>query len=246
MNDGTMNDGTGNGAGTSDAGLVTAAYEAIPLPDRRSFTDVEMAERAAKFLEEVKTRHSIRDFAPTPVPRMVIESCILAAGRAPSGANRQPWHFVAVSDPDIKHRIRKAAEAEERAFYDGKAGDDWLAALAPLGTDDEKPFLETAPWLIVIFAERYGVSADRKIVKNYYINESVGIATGMLITALHCAGLATLTHTPNPMRFLNEICGRPENEKPYMILVAGHATEDATVPRHAKRKKSLDEIATFR
>ncbi|NIA71608.1 nitroreductase family protein [Pelagibius litoralis] len=230
----------------SDASLAAPAYEAIPLPDPRSFSDAEMAERAAEFLEEMKTRHSIRDFAPTPVPRSVIEDCILAAGRAPSGANRQPWHFVAVGDPAMKKQIREAAEAEEKTFYDGKAGDDWLSALAPLGTDDEKPFLETAPWLIVIFAERYGVSAERKIVKNYYINESVGIATGMLITALHCAGLATLTHTPNPMRFLNDICGRPENEKPYMILVTGHAAKDATVPKHAKIKKPLEEIATFR
>ncbi len=230
----------------SDAKLAVPAYEAIPLPDRRDFSDQEMAERAEKFLAEMKARHSIRDFAPTPVPRSVIEDCILAAGRAPSGANRQPWHFVAVGDPAMKKRIREAAEAEERAFYDGKAGDDWLAALAALGTDAEKPFLEIAPWLIVIFAERYRIDANRKIEKNYYINESVGIATGMLITALHCAGLATLTHTPNPMRFLNEICGRPENEKPYMILVAGHAAENATVPKEAKLKKPLEEIATFR
>ena len=230
----------------NDAALDDVPYEAIPLPDRRRFSDAEMAERAAAFFAEMKTRHTIRDFEPTPVPRKVIEDCILAAGRAPSGANRQPWHFVAVGDAAIKKRIREAAEAEEQAFYSGKAGDDWLAALAPLGTDEAKPFLETAPWLIVIFAERYGITDDRKIVKNYYINESVGIATGMLITALHQAGLATLTHTPNPMRFLNEICGRPENEKPYMILVAGHAAEDATVPKHAKIKKPLEEIATFR
>ena len=229
----------------SDASLAAPAYEAIPLPDRRSFSDEEIAERAAKFLEEMKVRHSVRDFAPTPVPRSVIEDCVLAGGRAPSGANRQPWHFVAVSDQQMKKRIREAAESEEQAFYDGKAGDDWLAALAPLGTDAEKPFLEIAPWLIVIFAERYRINANRKIDKNYYINESVGIATGMLITALHCAGLATLTHTPNPMRFLNQICGRPENEKPYMILVAGHAAENATVPKEAKIKKPLEEIATF-
>lgn len=229
----------------SDASLAAPAYEAIPLPDRRSFSNEEMAERAAQFLAEMKVRHSIRDFAPTPVPRSVIEDCILAAGRAPSGANRQPWHFVAVGDPAMKKRIREAAESEEQAFYDGKAGDDWLAALAPLGTDAEKPFLEIAPWLIVIFAERYRIDAERRIDKNYYINESVGIATGMLITALHCAGLATLTHTPNPMRFLNQICGRPENEKPYMILVAGHAAENATVPKEAKIKKPLEEIATF-
>ncbi len=220
-------------------------YEAIPLPDRRDFSDAEMAERARHFFEEMKTRHSVRDFSPAPVPRSIIEDCIRTAGRAPNGANLQPWHFVAVSGPAVKRRIREAAEAEERAFYAGKAGEDWLSDLTPLGTDADKPFLETAPWLIVIFAERYRVDENRRIGKNYYIGESVGIATGMLITALHCAGLATLTHTPNPMRFLNEICGRPENEKPYMILVAGHAAENATVPRHAKVKKPLQQIATF-
>ena len=229
----------------SDASLSERGYEAVPLPDRRRFGDAEMTERAERFLAEMKTRHSVRDFQAAPVPRRVIEACIETAGRAPSGANHQPWHFVAVGDPEVKKRIREAAEAEERAFYAGKAGEDWLSDLTPLGTDADKPFLETAPWLIVVFAERYRVDADRKIGKNYYIGESVGIATGMLITALHCAGLATLTHTPNPMRFLNEICGRPENEKPYMILVAGHAAEDATVPRHAKVKKPLGEIASF-
>jgi nitroreductase len=229
----------------SQSHAVRPDYEAVPLPDRRRFSDAEMLARARDFLIEMKTRHSVRAFAPTPVPRAVIEDCIRTAASAPSGANQQPWHFVAVGNPVIKKRIRAAAEAEERAFYGGKAGEEWLHDLAPLGTDDSKPFLEIAPWLIVIFAERYRVEANRKIGKNYYINESVGIATGMLITALHCAGLATLTHTPNPMRFLNEICGRPENEKPYMILVAGHAAEDATVPRHAKVKKPFDEIATL-
>ena len=227
------------------ARLASADYEPIPLPDRRSFSDAEMIERARDFLAEMKTRHSVRDFAPTPVPRAVIEDCILAAGHAPSGANHQPWHFVAVAGPAVKRRIREAAEAEEKAFYQGKAGQEWLDDLAPLGTDADKPFLEIAPWLIVIFAERYRVGADHRIGKNYYINESVGIAAGLLITALHHAGLATLTHTPNPMRFLNEICGRPENEKPYMILVTGHAAETATVPKHAKIKKPLDGIATF-
>ncbi|HMA15139.1 MAG TPA: nitroreductase family protein [Kiloniellaceae bacterium] len=229
----------------SQAPVTVQPYEGIPLPDRRGFSNTEMTERAKHFLAEMKTRHSLRDFAATPVPRAVIESCIAAAGRAPSGANHQPWHFVAVSDAAVKRRIREAAEAEERAFYAGKAGEDWLRDLAPLGTDSDKPFLEVAPWLVVVFAERYRVGADRRIGKNYYIGESVGIATGMLITALHWAGLATLTHTPNPMRFLNQICGRPENEKPYMIIVAGHAAEGATVPRHAKVKKPLSEIATF-
>jgi iodotyrosine deiodinase len=229
----------------SQARIGVPDYEAIPLPDRRHFSDAEMVERAGRFLAEMKTRHTVRDFAPTLVPREVIEACLLTAGRAPSGANHQPWHFVAVGEPAVKKRIREAAEAEEKAFYAGKAGDEWLSDLAPLGTDSDKPFLETAPWLVVVFAERYRIEANRKIGKNYYIGESVGIATGMLITALHCAGLATLTHTPNPMRFLNHICGRPENEKPYMILVAGHAADGATVPRHAKVKKPLEEIATF-
>jgi len=229
----------------SRSSLAEPHYEAIPLPDRRDFSDAEMIARAHNFFAEMKTRHSLRDFAATPVPREVIETCIRAAGRAPSGANLQPWHFVAVGDPAVKQQIRVAAEAEEKAFYDGKAGEDWLRDLAPLGTDPDKPFLETAPWLIVVFAERYRVEANHRIGKNYYIGESVGIATGMLITALHCAGLATLTHTPNPMGFLNQICGRPENEKPYMILVAGHPAEGATVPRQAKVKKPLEEIATF-
>jgi len=228
----------------NDASLA-AEYEAIPLPDRRHFSDAEMRARAQDFLDEMRMRHTVRHFAATPVPREVIADCLRTAGLAPSGANHQPWHFVAVSDPAMKKRIRIAAEEEEQAFYGGKAGDEWLRDLAPLGTDSEKPFLEIAPWLIVVFAERYRIGDDHRIGKNYYIGESVGIATGMLITALHCAGLATLTHTPNPMRFLNEICHRPENEKPYMILVAGHAAEHATVPRHAKVKKPLEQIATF-
>jgi nitroreductase len=229
----------------SQTRLAEAAYEPIPLPDRRAFSDAEMAERARDFLAEMKTRHTVRDFTERPVPRAMIEDCLRVAGLAPSGANRQPWHFVVVGDRAVKRRIREAAEAEEKAFYRGKAGREWLRDLAPLGTDAEKPFLEIAPWLIVIFAERYRGETGRRIRKNYYVNESVGIATGMLIAALHCAGLATLTHTPNPMRFLNEICGRPENEKPYMILVAGHAAENATVPKQAKVKKPLEEIATF-
>jgi nitroreductase len=228
----------------NDASLA-ADYEAIPLPDRRHFSDDEMRARARDFLGEMKQRHTVRHFTSTPVPREVIEDCLRTAGLAPSGANHQPWHFVAVSDPAVKQRIRSAVEEEEQAFYGGKAGDEWLRDLAPLGTDPEKPFLEIAPWLIVVFAERYRIGGDHRMGKNYYIGESVGIATGMLITALHCAGLATLTHTPNPMRFLNEICHRPENEKPYMILVAGHAAENATVPRHAKVKKPLEQISTF-
>src|SRR3546814_1326449 len=218
----------------SEVPAAASDYDPIPLPDRRSFGNAELIERAGSFLAEMSTRHTVRDFAATAVPRAVIEACIQVAGRAPSGANHQPWHFVAVSDAAMKRRIRLAAEAEEQSFYAGKAGEEWLRDLAPLGTDADKPFLEVAPWLIVVFAERYRIGPDRRIGKNYYIGESVGIATGMLLTALHCAGLATLTHTPNPMRFLNDICGRPENEKPSIILVEGHDAEDATVPRIAK------------
>jgi nitroreductase len=168
---------------------------------------------------------------------------LLAAGTAPSGANRQPWHFVVVSDPEIKRKIREAAEKEEEAFYTGRAPDDWLEALQPLGTDAHKPFLETAPYLIVIFAQSYELAADGSKIKNYYVQESVGIATGLLITAIHHAGLVSLTHTPSPMGFLNKILGRPDNERPYLILVVGYPAENATVPDISK--KSLEEIATF-
>jgi nitroreductase len=191
-------------------------------------------------------RHSCRDFAATPVPQDVIADCIRAAGTAPSGANHQPWHFAAISSPALKAQIRAAAEAEERGFYDeGKAGADWLAALAPLGTDAAKPYLEIAPWLIAIFAQRRGGPNRGDRAKNYYIHESVGIATGMLITALHQAGLATLTHTPNPMHFLNHLCGRPADEKPFLLLVTGYPAASATIPEHALAKKPLDAIATF-
>ena len=176
----------------------------------------------------------------------MIERAVLTAGTAPSGANRQPWHFVAVGreDPALRRRIREAAEEEERAFYRERAPDDWLEALAPLGTDEEKPFLEVAPWLVVVFAESWGVGPEDERRKNYYVTESVGIATGMLITALHRVGLATLTHTPSPMGFLSEVLERPENERPFLIVVVGHPAEDARVP--AIGKKGLDEIATFR
>jgi nitroreductase len=219
--------------------------ELIPLPDRNRLGDTKMLERAERLLEEMKTRHSVRDFAAAPVPRSVIKTCICTAGRAPSAANHQPWHFVAVGDAAVKRRIREAAEAEETAFPDETASEEWLHDRAALGIDGAKPFLEVAPWLIVVFAEGYRVDTDRRICKNYYIQESVGIATGMLITALHCAGLATLAHAPQPLRLLNGICGRPENEKPYLIVVAGHPAEGATVPRRAKMKKPLEAIASF-
>jgi iodotyrosine deiodinase len=189
-----------------------------------------MHRRAGEFRDELRRRRTVRDFAPTPVPREIIEACILGAASAPSGANRQPWHFVAVGAPELKRQIREAAEEEERAFYGGRAPDDWLQALAPFGTDANKPFLEIAPWIIVIFAETMGVGEDGSPRKNYYVTESVGIATGMLIASLHHAGLATLTHTPSPMRFLNGILDRPERERAFLVLVAGYPSADARVP----------------
>ena len=220
-------------------------YTAVPLPDRMTFSDTEMEGRADEFYAEIRRRHTVRDIDSRPVPREVIETCLLAAGTAPSGANRQPWHFAVVCDPQIKTKIREAAEAEERKFYEGRAGTEWLAALEPLGTDPSKPFLEIAPWLIVVFGQRRGPDVDGRVAKNYYVPESIGIAAGFLIAALHHAGLATLTHTPNPMAFLNEILGRPSTEKPHILLVVGHPAVHATVPLHAKRKKSLAQIATF-
>ncbi len=213
----------------------------IPLTGYERMFEPEMLMRAESVRRTLQARRTIRDFAPDPIPRGIIETCIRAAGTAPSGANQQPWHFVAISNPEIKRRIREAAEAEERAFYDGKASDEWLDALAPLGTDADKPFLEIAPWLIAVFAQRRGDEGE----KNYYVTESVGIATGMLITALHSAGLGTLTHTPAPMTFLSEICERPANEKPFVLMVVGYPAKTATVPAHALNKKTLPQISTF-
>jgi len=203
----------------------------------------EMAQRAKSVYELMQTRRTVRQFSERPAPREVIENCLRTAGTAPSGANLQPWHFVAVSNPEIKRQIRIAAEAEEHEFYTRRATPEWLEALAPLGTDEHKPFLETAPYLIAIFVQTYGLLADGRRIKHYYAHESVGIATGLLITALHYAGLATLTHTPSPMSFLNEILARPANEKPFLLLVTGYPAADAVVP--VIEKKSLDEIATF-
>lgn len=200
-----------------------------------------MTARLEAFRDLMATRRTIRNFADTPVPRALIETAIMTAGSAPSGANFQPWHFVAIADPVTKKAIRVAAEEEERAFYSARASDEWLDALAPLGTDAQKPFLETAPWLIAVFAQKRGDHG-----KNYYVTESVGLATGMLITALHSVGLGTLTHTPAPMTFLREICERPETEKPFVLLVVGYPTDDCRVPSHALEKKSLNEIATFK
>lgn len=218
-------------------------YKALPLPDRADYDDARMLHEAERFHDHVRTRHSIRDYSDRPVPKAVIETCVRAAGTAPSGANQQPWHFVAISDPAMKSRIRAAAEQEEEKFYDGGGGDAWLKALEPIGTDASKPHLDIAPWLIVIFAQRWGERNGERI-KHYYVPESVGIATGMLITALHTAGLSCLTHTPNPMKFLNDLCDRPDNEKPIMILAVGHPADSATVPAVAKTKKALDEIMT--
>jgi len=211
----------------------------VPLTGYAPVTDAQMSERTQDMLKLLLTRRTIRDFADTPVPREIIETAIRAAATAPNGANQQPWHFAAISNPEMKRRIRIAAEEEERAFYGGRASDEWLDALAPLGTDASKPFLENAPWLIAIFAQKKGPKGE----KHYYVTESVGIAIGMLITTLHAAGLATLTHTPAPMNFLRDICGRPDSEKPLVLLVVGHPAKDATVPAHALEKKSFDEIA---
>lgn len=215
----------------------------VPLEGYVEYPLEEMRARAANHLAALRRRRTVRDFASRPVPRDLIETCIAAAGTAPSGANHQPWRFVAVADAETKKAIRAAAEEEEQAFYGGRAPDEWLEALAPLGTDADKPFLETAPWLIVVFAESWGAMSDGSRRKNYYVTESVGIATGLLVSALHLAGLATLTHTPSPMKFLNEILDRPENERPFLVLVTGYPSPDAMVPRITK--KPLSDIAAF-
>jgi nitroreductase len=204
----------------------------------------DLARRAQAFYDAMRKRRSVREFSDRPVSRLVIESCLRTAGTAPSGANLQPWHFVAVSDPDVKRRIRVAAEEEEREFYEHRAPKEWLDALAPLGTDSDKPFLERAPWLIAIFSQLHGVLDDGRKVKHYYSLESVGIATGLLIAAVHQAGLVALTHTPSPMGFLNEILGRPVNEKPFLLLVVGYPETDAVVPDIAR--KPLDAIVSWR
>ena len=218
----------------------------LPLdPDFPSYPEIEMLARAEAFRSAMTLRRSVRAFSDRPVAREVIEQCVATASGAPSGANHQPWHFACIGSPEKKRAIREAAEAEERDFYAGRAGKEWLEALAPIGTDWEKPYLELAPWLICIFAQRRGGVSGGEDRKNYYIHESVGIATGLLLAACHSAGLATLVHTPNPMGFLNDICNRPATEKPFLILVAGHPAPDAMVPRHALIKKPLDEISSF-
>lgn len=217
----------------------------VPLTNYAAKSESKMLEDAEAIRALLRQRRTIRDFSDKPVPRALIENCIKAAATAPSGANHQPWHFVAISNPDTKRRIRQAAEKEEAEFYANKASQEWLDALAPLGTDESKPFLEIAPWLIVVFAQRRGGERVGLDKKNYYVTESVGLATGMLITALHAAGLGTLTHTPAPMGFLTEICGRPKSEKPFVLMVVGHPAENARVPKHALIKKDLSEMSTF-
>jgi nitroreductase len=204
-----------------------------------------MIERARAFHAELVRRRSVRDFDSRPVPREVIEACLRTAGTAPSGANQQPWFFSVITKTADKKRVREAAEAEERSFYNDRAPQEWLDALAPLGTDCNKPFLEEAPLLIAIFAQKYGLGPDGEKFSHYYVPESVGIASGFLIAALHHAGLATLTHTPNPMGFLNQLCKRPRSEKPVILLVVGYPKTDCKVPVHGGIKKPLEEIAQW-
>jgi len=221
-----------------------SAAEFVPYKDYTEYSEEEMKQRANEFYEFIKKRRTVREYSNKPVPKEVLETCLLTAGTAPNGANLQPWHFVVVQSPEIKKKIREEAEKEEYAFYKGgKAPQEWLDALEHLGTDEFKPFLETAPTLIAIFAKSYDVNHLGEKTKNYYVSESVGIATGMLITALHNAGLSTLTHTPSPMKFLNDILERPSNERPMILLVVGYPKEDVTVPNITK--KPLNEIATF-
>jgi nitroreductase len=221
---------------------MNSNYQPVPL-NYRPYSEEEMIQRSESFYENARRRRSVREFSDKVVPNEVIENALLAAGTAANGANMQPWHFVAITNKELKRVIRLAAEKEEQEFYSGKASEEWLDALAHLGTDAEKPFLETASHLIVIFLKKFSYEQDGTKLKNYYTAESVGIATGVLIDALHHSGVATLTHTPSPMKFLNEILDRAKDERPFMILVAGYPVEGCTVPDISK--KSLKEIATF-
>ena len=215
----------------------------VPLTGYREFSIEEMRSRLNEFQSDVQRRRTVRDFSARPVPRDIIESALMAAGSAPSGANLQPWHFVVIGDAAMKKRIRKAAEEEEKEFYEHRASPEWLAALEPLGTDTRKPFLEIAPYLIAVFMQKTGILPDGRKVKHYYPAESTGLATGILITALHRAGLVLLTHTPSPMGFLNELLDRPKREKPFLLLVVGYPANDVMVPDI--RRKLLDEYVTF-
>ena len=217
-------------------------YEPIKLPDRVQLPEDEAIQKSKSFFEYMCKRHSVRDFSSNPIPKQIIENIIAAAGRAPSGANQQPWHFVAIKDLGMKKRIRDAAEKEEQNFYTGGASDEWISALEPIGTGISKPHLTDAPWLIVVFAERYGKKIDGSRRKNYYVPESVGISVGFLVSALHLCGLYCLTHTPNPMSFLSKICKRPLSNKAILILAIGHADKNATIPYASKIKKPLKEV----
>jgi len=218
-------------------------HPTVPLSQYREYPLDEMRARLGEFYADLQRRRTVRDFSDRAVPRDIIETALRTANTAPSGANLQPWHFVAVSAPETKRRIREAAEIEEREFYEHRASPEWLAALEPLGTDSSKPFLETAPWLIAVFLQKFGDLPDGRKVKHYYPAESTGLATGLLIAALHRAGLATLTHTPSPMKFLNEILDRPKSERPFLLLVVGYPAEGARVPDIGR--KSLEEFTTF-
>ena len=224
---------------------ASAACVFEPLPQQAHYPEPEMMTRSLGFYTAIRSRRTVRDFDARPVPREVIANALKAAGTAPSGANLQPWHFVVIEDAERRRRIREEAEKEEKEFYSGKAPKAWLEALAPLGTDASKPFLEEAPLLIAIFSQKFGLTASGQQVKHYYVPESVGIATGFLIAALHHAGLVSLTHTPSPMGFLNEICERPSNEKPSILLVVGYPKPGCQVPVHGGLKKPLAEIATW-
>lgn len=223
--------------------MTKESYATVPLTHYREYPVAEMRQRLQAFYEDVERRRTVREFSDRPVPRDIIETALKAANTAPSGANLQPWHFVVVSGADTKKKIREAAEVEEREFYEHRASEEWLEALAPLGTDDSKPFLEQAPYLIAVFLQKFGELPNGKKVKHYYPVESTGLATGILITALHQAGLVTLTHTPSPMKFLNEILGRPKNERPFLLLVVGYPDDEARVPDI--RRKALAEFASF-
>ena len=218
-------------------------YPTVPLGSYEEYPIDEMRERVSKFYADIDRRRTVREFSDRPVPRDIIDTALRAAGTAPSGANLQPWHFVVVSGAETKRRIREAAEVEEREFYEHRASEEWLEALAPLGTDADKPFLETAPYLIAVFLKKFDELEDGRKVKHYYPSESTGLATGFLIAALHAAGLATLTHTPSPMKFLNEILGRPKSERPFLLLVAGYPAEDCEVPDISR--KELSEFVSY-
>mgnify|MGYP001367206750 FL=1 len=222
--------------------ITPVEIQTIPF-DFQEYPIEEIQSRALRYYENMSRRRTIRDFSKRLVPIDVIENCIRAADTAPSGANQHPWHFVVVTDQEKKRKIRVAAEKEEKEFYSTRAPKEWLDVLAPLGTDAHKPFLETAPYLIAIFAQNYGVDKDGKKSKHYYVNESVGIATGLLVSAIHYSGLASLTHTPSPMRFLNQILDRPDSERPFLLLIVGYPAVDARVPEI--RRKSLSEITTY-